>query len=172
MPLRYSPYTVDSYPLVPVHTTKKSLSPNFRRVQVMTPKNPPDERIVYLALKNIFKGADAQVRKAKKIRDLVLKRQHMLDVHELIKAHNFDNVCQVAKVLLEEEIFASTLKAKIRFPEVFEISPAQSAERSASEEEAARSEADAVKVAAEGLHVENLHEEQAVPRANPLSNLW
>lgn len=137
----------------------------------MTPKNSPDERIVYLALKNVFKGPDAQVRKAKKIRDLVLKRQHMLDVHELIKEHNIDNVCQVAKVLLEEGIFASTLKAKIRFPEVFEVSPAQSAERSASEEEAARSEADAIKIAAEGHHVENLREEQAVLPANPLTSL-
>jgi len=52
--------------------------------------------------------------------------------------------------LLEEDIFASTLKAKIRFPEVFDVSPAQSAEQSASEVEAAKSEADAIKHAAEG----------------------
>ena len=65
----------------------------------MTPKSPPDERIV-LALKNVSKGPDAHVRKVKEIRDLVLKRQHMLFVNELIKEHNIDNVCQVAKVLL------------------------------------------------------------------------
>jgi hypothetical protein len=55
----------------------------------------------------------------------------------------------VAKGLLEEQIFESTLNAKIKFPEVFEVSPAQSAERTASEAEAARTEADAIKDAAE-----------------------
>ena len=113
-------------------------------------KNPPDERLIYLALKNTFKGADAQVRKPKKIRELIQKQQQSRDVRDLVQAHNLDNVCNVAKVLLDQQIFESTLKAKIRFPEVFEVSPAQSAERSASEEEAARTEADAIKVAAEG----------------------
>lgn len=108
-------------------------------------KNSPDERLVYLALKNIFRGADAQIRKAKKVRELVQKSQRNIDVRDLIQEHNLDNVCSVAKALLEQQIFESTLKAKIRFPEVFEISPAQSAERSASEAEAARLEADAVK---------------------------
>ena len=113
-------------------------------------KNQPDERLIYLALKNTFKGADAQVRKPKKIRELIQKQQQSRDVRDLVHAHNLDNVCNVAKVLLDQQIFESTLKAKTRFPEVFEVSPAQSAERSASEEEAARTEADAIKVAAEG----------------------
>ncbi len=61
-----------------------------------------------------------------------------------------DNVCNTAKALLQDEIFTSTLRAKIRFPEVFEVSPAQSAEREASEAEAARSDASAIRDAAEG----------------------
>jgi hypothetical protein len=113
-------------------------------------KNPPDERLVYLALKNTFKGTEAQVRKTKKVRELILRRQHNEDVKNLIREHNVNNVCNVAKALLEQQIFESTLKAKIRFPEVFEVSPAQSAERSASEAEAAKTEADAIRVAAEG----------------------
>lgn len=72
----------------------------------------------------------------------------------MIEEHNLDNVINTARTLLEEDIFASTLKAKIRFPEAFEVSPAQSAERSASEAEAARSEADAIKHAAEGHQAE------------------
>ena len=100
--------------------------------------NFPDERVVYLALKESFKGADAQVRKAKKVREIVQKAQNNIDVRDLIQQHNIENVCSVTKTLLEQQIFESTLKAKIRFPEVFEISPAQSAERSASEAEAAR----------------------------------
>lgn len=110
----------------------------------------PDERLVYLALKDSFKGADAQIRKAKKVRDLVQKAQHNVDVRDLIREHNLENVCIVAKALLEQQIFESTLRAKVRFPEVFEISPAQSAERSASEAEAARLEADAVRSASGG----------------------
>ncbi|KEF57251.1 uncharacterized protein A1O9_05168 [Exophiala aquamarina CBS 119918] len=113
-------------------------------------KNLPDERVVYLALKDFFKGADGQIRKAKKVREVVQKAQHNIDVRDLIQQHNFESICSVTKALLEQQIFESTLKAKIRFPEVFEISPAQSAERSASEVEAARLEADAVKSASAG----------------------
>jgi hypothetical protein len=51
---------------------------------------------------------------------------------------------------LNSKFFESTLKAKIRFPEVFEVSPAQSAERSAFEAKAARTEAVAIRVTAEG----------------------
>ena len=74
-------------------------------------------------------------------------------IRKLIRKHldnGDDNVCNTAKALLQNEIFASTLKAKIRFPEVFEVSPAQSAERVASEAEAARSDADAIRDAAGG----------------------
>jgi lipoate synthase len=64
-------------------------------------KNPPDERLVYLALKNTFKGTEAQVRKIKKVRELILRRQHNKDVKNLIREHNVDNVCNVAKALLK-----------------------------------------------------------------------
>lgn len=59
-------------------------------------------------------------------------------------------ICNTARVLLTEQIFESTLKAKIRFPEVFDESPTQSAEREASEAEAARNEANAIKDALRG----------------------
>jgi lipoate synthase len=72
-------------------------------------KNTPDERLVYLALKNTFEGADAQVRKPKKIRELIQKRQDNADIRDLIREHNIDNVCNVAKTLLELQIFESTL---------------------------------------------------------------
>ena len=113
-------------------------------------RNTPDERLVYLAFKNTFRGADAQVRKPKKIRELIQKTQGNADARDLIQEHNLDNVCNVAKALLDQQIFESTVKAKIRFPEVFEVSPAQSAERSFSEAEAAKLEADAMRSAAAG----------------------
>jgi hypothetical protein len=36
-------------------------------------KNPPDERVVYLALKNVFRGRNAEVRQPKAIRNLIGK---------------------------------------------------------------------------------------------------
>lgn len=54
------------------------------------------------------------------------------------------------KALLQDEIFTSTPRAKIRFPEVFAVSPTQSAGRVASEVEAAKSDADTIRDGAEG----------------------
>lgn len=113
-------------------------------------KNPPDERLVYLALKNIFKGTNAQLRGPKKVQNYIEKHQNEDGISTLITEHNIDNVRNCAHKLMKEGVFESTLKAKMRFPEVFEISPAQSAEREASEAEAARSEADAIRDIAEG----------------------
>ena len=124
-------------------------------------KNPPDERLVYLALKDIFRGADAQLRRPKKVRELIQKHQRRTDVRNLIQEHNIDNVCNAAKVLLEQQVFESTLKAKIRFPEVFEVSPVQSAEREASEAEAAKTEAEAIRDVAEGRQGVHAVEEQS-----------
>ncbi|CZT06979.1 uncharacterized protein RAG0_12548 [Rhynchosporium agropyri] len=115
-------------------------------------KNRPDERSVYLALKNVFKGPDAELRTLKKIRKRIQKHLDNKDaeVCALVAEHNIENVCNAAKALLQDDIFASTLRAKIRFPEVFDVSPAQSAERVVSEAKAARSDSDAIRDAAEG----------------------
>ncbi|KAK1092062.1 hypothetical protein LTR48_005071 [Friedmanniomyces endolithicus] len=107
-------------------------------------KNPPDERLVYLALRHEFLKGDAPS-KLKKIKERVLKQGESSEMKALIQEHNIDSICQVAKRLLDGRVYHSTIQAKIRFPEVFEVSPAQSAERNASEAEAARCEADALK---------------------------
>lgn len=116
-------------------------------------KNSPDERIVYLAFKDIFVGPDAELRSAKKIRTLVQKHFNSRDqdVRRLVDAYNIDVVVNTVKSLLQEGIFSSTLRAKIRFPEVFEVSPVQSAEREVAESEAARSDEDAIRDAVEGM---------------------
>ncbi|KAI1742121.1 hypothetical protein F4680DRAFT_40887 [Xylaria scruposa] len=111
----------------------------------MKDKNPPDERVVYLALKNVFKGKNAEVRRLTAVRRLITQNQKDPDVSNLINEYNIDIICQIARSLLTEGIFESTLKAKIQFPEVFDVSPAQSAERAASEAEAAINEANAIK---------------------------
>ncbi|KAJ8121923.1 hypothetical protein ONZ43_g1749 [Nemania bipapillata] len=124
----------------------------------MKNKNTPDERVVYLALKNVFKGPNAEVRQLKAVRKLITKSQQDADVADLIRAYNMDIICSMARTLLTQEIFESTLKAKIHFPEVFDVSPAQSAEREASEAEAAINDANAIKGAVQGYSedVQNL----------------
>lgn len=102
--------------------------------------NPPDERTVYLSLKNVFKGGDANLLKLKSIKKRILDCKEEPEIRALIDEHNIDHVSTAAKSLLAKKIFASTLEAKTRFPEVFEVSPAQSLERESYEAEAAGSE--------------------------------
>ncbi|KAF3036235.1 hypothetical protein E8E11_002719 [Didymella keratinophila] len=109
-------------------------------------KFPPDERTVYLAFKNVFKGPDGNMRSDKKIKKKIQKHENGSDeIRALVHEHNIDNVGNSVKALLEGDIFASTLKAKMHFPELFDVSPAQSAERAASEAEAIRAEMDAMR---------------------------
>ncbi|KAK0386391.1 hypothetical protein NLU13_6228 [Sarocladium strictum] len=111
----------------------------------MVNANPsPDERVIYLALKNVFKGQNAEVRNPKPIRKLIQKHQNQLDVQPLIREHNLDTLCNLTQNLLAQGIFSSALKAKLRFPELFNPSPTHSAEKEASEAEAAKIEADAI----------------------------
>jgi hypothetical protein len=113
-------------------------------------KNLPDERLVYLALKGVFQGQDVHVRQEKKVRKLIEKQQNHTDIKQLVQTYSLDSLCQTAKVLLKDQVFESTLKAKIRFPEVFEVSPDQTAERAISEYEASKHEDAAIQSVAEG----------------------
>ena len=67
-----------------------------------------------------------------------LLQQNKLALTDILREHIIDRTCNVAKEILEDQVFHSTLRAKIRFPELFDVSPAQSAEREVSEAEAAR----------------------------------
>ncbi|KAK9441500.1 ubiquinol-cytochrome-c reductase cytochrome c1 [Metarhizium brunneum] len=121
----------------------------------MGQKNPPpDERVVYLALKNLFKGQNAQVRKSKTVAKLIKGSNKEDAVANLLREHDFDTICTMAGRLLSAKIFESTLKAKVHFPELFDSSPAQSAEKEASEAEAARNEANAIKDATQNRYKE------------------
>lgn len=112
--------------------------------------NKPDERLVYLALRPVFTGEDAKIRTPKAVRKQIRKHKEKQDVEALMKNHSADHIYNTTKELLEDRVFESTLYAKLRFPEVFRGSPAQSALREISEEEAARSEATAIKQVVEG----------------------
>ena len=101
----------------------------------------PDGRLVYLHCSSIFSGADAQVRKAKKISQLLQKRKASIKV--LTKEFTLPAIAAVAKQLLEEHIFESLPRARLRYPELFQPSETQEAERAASEAEVLRIEAEA-----------------------------
>lgn len=106
-------------------------------------QSDPDERLVYLACQHIFRGSNSLIRKRKTVKSLIQQNQPALS--DILQQYNIDRTCNVVKRLLEDEVFHSTLRAKIRFPEMFDVSPAQSAEREASEVEAARDEENAVR---------------------------
>ena len=106
-------------------------------------QNDPDERLVYLACQHIFRGSHSHVRRLKVIRSLIQENKPSLA--GILREYNIDRTIKVAKKLLEDQVFDDTLKAKIRFPELFDVSPTQSAEREASEAEAVRGEASAVR---------------------------
>lgn len=121
----------------------------------------PDGRAVYLALKNVFKGPNADINQLKPIQKLIQKNREKPDIANLIKEHGLATVSNSVQGLLVEKIFSSTLKAKCRFPDVFDVSPAETAEREASEAEAARHEANAIK------EVVHTHEERGRDATKP-----
>lgn len=103
----------------------------------------PDHRLVFLHCSSIFRGANAQVRKQKKI--LQLLAQHKSSIKILTDEFTVEAIAAIAKELLDETIFESTLRARLRFPELFQPSQAEEAEREASEAEVARVEAEAAR---------------------------
>ena len=107
----------------------------------MAKQHLPDQRLVYLHCSSIFSGANAHVRKAKKIAQLLGK--HKASIKILTKEFTLPAVAAVAKELLEERIFESLPRAKLRYPELFQLSEMQEAERAASEAEVVRIEAEA-----------------------------
>ncbi|KAJ5346926.1 uncharacterized protein N7506_000179 [Penicillium brevicompactum] len=106
-------------------------------------QNNPDERRIYLACQHIFRGSNSQVRKLKTIKGLIKQNEPALA--DILLEYDINRTSNVAKKLLEGEVFDSTLKAKIRFPELFDVSPTQSAEREVSEAVAAKDEANTVR---------------------------
>ena len=101
-----------------------------------------DKRRVYLACRPIFTGNNALLRKQKKIRELLDK--HKSPLHPLIRDFDIIKIVEILKILLEKEIFQSEVKAKIEFPELFQSSPERNVQRAASENDAARSMAEAL----------------------------
>jgi hypothetical protein len=106
-------------------------------------KRSPAQRSVYLHCSSIFSGANAQIRRPKKISQIL--SQHRKSIKILTNEFPLDAIAVVVKCLLDERVFESTSRARSRFPDLFQSSGTQEAERKVSEAEAARSEAKAVR---------------------------
>jgi hypothetical protein len=96
-----------------------------------------DRRRVFLAYRTVFTGPQAQIRKSKKVREVI--EQHRESFKPLIKDFGFNKVVDIVKTLLDQRVFESELKAKTAFPELFQTSPARNVQRNESENDAARS---------------------------------
>ena len=105
---------------------------------------PAERRRVFLAYRTAFNGTNTRIRKTEKVREVV--QSHSKSFEPLVRSVDFEKVVDVVKSLLDHSIFVSELQAKIAFPELFRSPPARDAQRSASEVDAARSEAEALEV--------------------------
>lgn len=102
----------------------------------------PDPQLVYLHCSSIFSGLNALVRKPKKVSQIL--SQHRSSTQILTKTFGLTEIAAVAKGLLDDGIFESQSRARLRFPELFQPSQAQEALRHLSQPEAATVEAEAV----------------------------
>ena len=101
----------------------------------------PDKRLVYLHCSSIFSGAKAKVRKPKKIFQLLEQQKSSIEIP--LKEFTLPVIAAVVKELLDEKVFESPPRAKLLYPELFQPSETQGAERAASEAEVVRIEAEA-----------------------------
>jgi len=90
----------------------------------------------------VFAGPNAQLRKHKKVREVIEVHQH--NFKPLIKDLGFEKVFDTVIFLLNGRIFQSELKAKITFPELFRTTPIRDVQHAESEKDAVRSEAEAL----------------------------
>ena len=70
-----------------------------------------DGRRVFLAYHTVLTSPYAQIRKSKKVREVI--EQHGGSFQPLIKDFGFDKVVDIVKTLLDQRVFESELKAKI-----------------------------------------------------------
>ena len=81
-----------------------------------------DIKVVYLHRSSISSGQNALLRRPKKIRELLEK--HQADIGILTSQFTVAAIAVVASFLLEDRVFESLTRAKLRLPELFEQSSA------------------------------------------------
>lgn len=89
----------------------------------------PDPSRVYTDCRSIFVGAGALFRKSSSIRNLLQK--HRNSITSLLREFSLEAICLVAQNLLRERIFEFPAKAKLRFPELFQITSTETPKEAA-----------------------------------------
>ncbi|KAI1848975.1 hypothetical protein JX265_001306 [Neoarthrinium moseri] len=112
------------------------------------------QRRVYLACRNVFTGDKALLRKKRKIQDEIARRPKAMA--SLIKDFGQEELTKILMGMLERRIFESDIRAKLEFPELFQVSPEQHAMREESELDAARSMSEALEDIAEAEDTEEV----------------
>ncbi|OTB19168.1 hypothetical protein K445DRAFT_72740 [Daldinia sp. EC12] len=126
-----------------------------------------DRRRVYLACRAIFVGQKAELRKAKKVREEIERWPQVLRL--LTRGLSIENVVEILRDLLAQNIFKSERKAKAAFPDLFYSPPEQEVKREASEIDAAKSTAEVLDEVASEAHEDaecNNQVEEDVPKQN------
>jgi hypothetical protein len=83
---------------------------------------PLTDKLVYQTFRGIFVGEDSNLRKLKAVRKLIQKHyQKDIKVREFTVKYGLNSVGEMAKSLLEDQIFSSSAKARLRFPDLFEV---------------------------------------------------
>ena len=103
---------------------------------------PERRRRIFLTARTVFVGPSAQFRDRKDIRPLISR--HPDTFRQLNSAFGKDIVVDVIFSLLESGIFESELRAKLAFPELYQVSAVRTLQHDVSEQKAARSEAEAI----------------------------
>lgn len=96
-------------------------------------KNQEGRQEVYLALRNIFKDQHVQLRKRKRIRNLIQIQPQERAVQQVLHKYGLDVVVSTARVLLADGIFESDIKAQSLFPDVFKLLRQENADEGASD---------------------------------------
>ncbi|KAJ6264854.1 hypothetical protein Dda_1007 [Drechslerella dactyloides] len=115
------------------------------------------EAAIYSEFHDIFRKERAAYRKPKLIRktfddndDLKSRLDRFCSSSGIPQTSVFDTI----KLLLEAEVFASPIKAKLRFPHIFQLSAGQLKEKEKWESEAAMSEAGAIAQSLQGNKID------------------
>jgi hypothetical protein len=122
--------------------TKTSLSSSIHYQALLIQYSSADKRRVYLAYRTVFAGLNAQLRKPKKVREVIEARQNAFS--PLIKDFGLEKVIEIVIILLNGWVFQSELKAKIAFPKLFWTTLSRDEQHAASENDAVRSKAEAL----------------------------
>ena len=103
---------------------------------------PERRRRIFLAARTVFVGHEARVRDRAAIKAVISR--HPAALKSLQQDFGEQTVVDIIWTLLDNGIFESELKAKLAFPELYQPSQARNLQHHASEQEVARSEAEAL----------------------------